>query len=101
MERPNLSSFKLNNHTGWIDRFLASMGEEEFDSYEHKVYNALNILKPGWCYDIVELIPENMRELFIKFCCMYIEYIDSEIFFNDDYTLVFRNKLPRIKKHAA
>lgn len=100
MERPNLSIFKLNNHTDWIDRFMSSMGVSDFDQYERDVYNSLNILKTGRCYDVVD-VPENMRELFIKFCCTYIEYIDSEIVFNDDYTLVFRNSLPRIKKHAA
>lgn len=97
----NLSSFLLTNKSDWIDRYISSMGEDEFFRYERKVYNALNILEPGRCYDIIELIPENMRELFIKYCCMYIDHIDPEVVFNDDYTMIFRNKLPRIKKITA
>jgi len=101
MEHQNLISFKLSNKSDWIDRYIESMGEDEFFHYERKVYNALNLLEGGRAYDIVELIPENMRELFIKFCCMYIDYIDSEVVFNDDYSMIFRNKLPRLKKLTA
>jgi len=88
----NLSGFRLDERSDWVDRYIDSLGLSGFQDYRQKTYSALESLKKGHYYDVLA-IEENKQELFIKFCCEYIRYYDGDIYMSDNYTQVWRNKL--------
>lgn len=75
----------------WIDKFLAKLGTDAFLDFERRVYNALEKLNTGRYYDIANSIIPEQQELFIKFCCCYINK-HPEYEFNDDYTQIWRKE---------
>ena len=86
----DLTKYRLEN-LDWIDHFLAKMGAEAFLDFEHRVFSALDKLGVMRYYDIGEKIIPDQQELFIKFCCCYIEQ-HPEYEFNDDYTQIWRKE---------
>lgn len=88
----NLSHFRLDDRSDWVDRYYDSLGQRGFQDYRMKVYNALSKLRKGHFYNVLD-IEEEKQELFIKFCCEYILHYDGDIYFDEDFTKVWRNKL--------
>lgn len=86
----NLIKYKMEN-LNWIEQFLAKLGTDAFLEFERKVYGALDKLSIGRFYDIAGSIIPDQQELFIKFCCCYIEK-HPEYEFNDDYTQIWRKE---------
>lgn len=56
----------------WVDQYIASMGVHQFIDFERRVNSALDKLRPGRHYEISTSIKPSDQELFIKFCCCYI-----------------------------
>ena len=86
----NLIKYKMVD-LDWIDRFLAKLGVDAFLEFESKDYNALDKLKVRRYYDIATSVIPEQQELFIKFCCCYIEK-HPEYEFNEDYTQIWRKE---------
>ena len=86
----SLIKYKMENHD-WIDIFLDKLGTDAFLDFERRVYNALSQLTTGRYYDIASSIVPEQQELFVKFCCCYIEQ-HPEYEFNDDYTQIWRKE---------
>lgn len=88
----NLVSYRLDNNTAWIDRYAEKLSFDALYEYQEKVYSALKKLGKGRHYDIERDVPADMQELFIKLSCMYFRH-DGELYFEDDFTKIYRNKL--------
>lgn len=86
----SLNKYRMEN-LDWVDRFLAVLGPDEFQSFENRVFKALDKLQVGRYYDILSSVIPSQQELFIKFCCWYIER-HPEYEFNDDYTQIWRKE---------
>ena len=86
----SLIKYRMEN-LDWIDEFLTKLGTDAFLDFERRVYNALEKLKTGRYYDIANSIIPEQQELFIKFCCCYIN-THPEYEFNDDYTQIWRKE---------
>lgn len=86
----SLIKYKMEN-LNWVEHFLAKLGTDAFLGFERKVYSALDKLSTGRFYDIAGSIIPDQQELFIKFCCCYIEK-HPEYEFNDDYTQIWRKE---------
>lgn len=86
----SLIRYRMEN-LDWIEQFLAKLGADTFLDFEKRVYNALEKLKVGRYYDIANSIIPEQQELFIKFCCCYIDK-HPEYEFNDDYTQIWRKE---------
>lgn len=86
----DLSQYRMEN-LDWINQFLAKLGANAFLDFEKRVNNALDKLQVMRYYDIAVSIIPDQQELFIKFCCCYIEQ-HPEYEFNDDYTQIWRKE---------
>lgn len=75
----------------WADKYLEEMGIAAFLSFETRVNNALDKLGINRYYNITESVIPSQQELFIKFCCLYIER-HPEYEFNDNYTQIWRKE---------
>ncbi|WP_207214463.1 hypothetical protein [Bacteroides cellulosilyticus] len=95
----SLIKYRMEN-LDWIDQFLAVLGPNEFQSFESRVFKALDKLQVGRYYDIISSVIPSQQELFIKFCCCYIER-HPEYEFNDDYTQIWRKESYEQWKMAA
>lgn len=86
----SLIKYRMEN-LDWIDQYLAKLGTDAFLDFESRVYNALEKLKVKRYYNIADSIIPDQQELFIKFCCCYIDK-HPEYEFNDDYTQIWRKE---------
>jgi hypothetical protein len=92
----------------WIRAFEEKYGSGAYHAYFRKVCNALDDLKPGYQYNLLQELSRdsdlflvhlpdsagncNMKQdtdLFIKVCCTWI-LTNNEYGFSDDYTLIKR-----------
>lgn len=75
----------------WVETYIASLGLQEFCNFQSRVNSALDKLQPGRYYDLAaSVIPQN-QELFIKFCCCYInQHPNFEM--SDDYCRIYNRK---------
>lgn len=75
----------------WIDTYISNMGLEAFCDFKNRVYSALDKLQPGRYYDLATSVNSKDLELFIKFCCCYInQHPNFEM--SDDYCQIFNKK---------
>lgn len=93
MSLPSLVQYRPSVDFSWHLRYLRKIGSDELYEYKDKVYSALKKLPKGHCYDIYKDVPEDMQELFIKCADMYMTQYDGELYFTDDFTKIYRNKL--------
>lgn len=75
----------------WMLDYMHSLGFVEYMDYERKVFNALDILKPGKHYNIEKDVPLDKQDLFIKLGCLYIQQ-HPEVMFSDDYSKILKIK---------
>ena len=76
----DFSSFRLpDNYGEWI-----------LDTIHDKVFSALDGLREGRCFDVT-LVQEDMREIFIRICCLYI-HDHPQVVFNDTYTRIYKQE---------
>ena len=87
MMEPNLIKYKALNDD-WMNEFVSKIGLREFCEIESRVYNSLDLLRSGRHYNIAEQVPEEQQELFIKFCCNYIDR-HPEYEMSDDYCRIY------------
>lgn len=83
----NLKKYKLIT-MDWIDEYIEKLGLEEYCNFERRVNIALDKLRPGRYYDIVIDVKEEDQELFIKFCCCYINQ-HPEYELSEDYCRIY------------
>lgn len=75
----------------WIDTYIVRLGLEEFCNFESRVNFALDKLQPGRHYDLAASVQPKDQELFIKFCCCYInQHPNFEM--SDDYCRIYNKK---------
>ena len=87
----DFSSCRLpDNYGEWILDTIHFMGLKEYTEYEGKVFSALDGLREGRCFDVT-LVPEDMREIFIRICCLYI-HDHPQVVFNDTYTRIYKQE---------
>ena len=80
----------------WIDEAIKEMGYEEYSHFRDRVWNALEVLKPGKYYDVTE-IPADKQNLFIKISCIYIQ-THPAVVFSDDYSRLEKEEPIILKK---
>ena len=71
-------------------RMVGPIIDELATEYEGKVFSALDGLREGRCFDVT-LVPEDMREIFIRICCLYI-HDHPQVVFNNTYTRIYKQK---------
>lgn len=87
----DFSSCRLpDNYGEWILDTIHFMGLKEYTEYEGKVFSALDGLREGRCFDVT-LVLEDMREIFIRICCLYI-HDHPQVVFNDTYTRIYKQE---------
>lgn len=75
----------------WIDTYISSLGLEAFCSFESRVNLALDELQLGRYYDLAASVNPQDHELFIKFCCCYINQ-HPRYEMSDDYCRIYNKK---------
>lgn len=89
----NLKKYKLIT-MDWIDEYIKKLGLEGYCDFESRVNKALDQLRPGRYYNIIEDVKEEDQELFIKLCCMYIiQHPEYEM--SEDYCRIY-NRADRL-----
>lgn len=87
----NLTHFYFNGDWHWMDKYISSMGEEEFLRYVNRVYIRLDKMKIGEVYDVIEHVVPSNYDLFIKTTEWFMLDVnkgfgDKRYEFNDEYT---------------
>lgn len=68
------------------------MGKDQLFRFIYRVSNTLNQMKSGDEFDVLKLVTEPNREVFIKAACMWMDLDKlNEFSFNNEYTKIYRN----------
>lgn len=85
-----LKQYKMTN-MDWIEEHIQRLGLEAFCNFQSRVNSALDKLQPGRYYDLATSVTPQDQELFIKFCCCYInQHQNYEM--SDDYCQIHNKK---------
>ena len=91
----DLSRYHPTTNLEWIDRYITSMGAEEFEAFEQRVNAKLAQLRVGQFYDITK-VPENLQELYIKLCGTWILHHNNYDLLDNCTKIYRREKEPYI-----
>lgn len=86
----NLSHFRPTN-THWDVPFIERLGVEAVCNYINTVYQSLNNMKPGSSFFVVEEVPPDAHDLFVKSACQWMT-TDPDFYFSEDYTIIKRKE---------